>query len=771
MGKTLLELFKGSPKDINPRQVDKAPYSDDESKEIDGRGLYYKDDLYKYGTNYSKVKSDKETFIEQETSGIRVRSAVELNNPLIYGNEAIRIVNRTTSAVEDMKSATGGSEGDSGLIGKGLDKLSGGKVTSISSARNEFNKALKIPITPIPSRVITEVIDSNPNSDKEGSKIPSSTPITKELYQDGSSEFGKLLKETGGGNPKTIAKQALGKGIGYAKDELRGKLFGGSGTIGEALGDNNGFLFEWSDQNTYSSFMTDTSKKVSRDIYNEGGEIPSSAEPALPFGNQSNTKIDLRLTSPIYGVSRRRYGNTPYAYTFFESTKRKGESLPQYTPDSPKLGYGDHGKQTPLESEYGIGKSDTINLLKSSDYDTVDDNGVYKKGENKVGEDLIPFYIGKFGEKKTPFRAIITGLNESVSPSWSTNKMVGNPFPYYTYNQIERNTSFTLKIYCNSPLELATNWEKIEVLTKMTYPKVNQNNLVNPPIIQFRLGDIYFDKIGFIESLTYTIPDNSTWETDGTLGFLPKYIEASITIKFIEDVSVLNALYGYKKSKAAIEKIKEDNNSKDFSESNRTGIVEVGQGQFGEFGTDGNFGDGKITVNTRGIKDLTTGPTAGQNIPNKKSNKLNSLTPKVIAKTSTPIEADSGTDDLLKIQSSVSDKLGGKTISEAIKSEESSSITPAQAEMITKLKVAHKVDIIKKSQLDSTDSVREDGKWANSVFVKTEMRFGTTWRQIAPDGEMINIKRINSDSIDSFPTVNQIKIQNSDTLYGLTKPN
>ena len=56
------------------------------------------------GLNNS-VESDKKTLVEQETSGIRIKSAVELNNPILYGNEAIRIVNRTTSAVEKQRTA------------------------------------------------------------------------------------------------------------------------------------------------------------------------------------------------------------------------------------------------------------------------------------------------------------------------------------------------------------------------------------------------------------------------------------------------------------------------------------------------------------------------------------------------------------------------------------------------------------------------------------------------------------------------------------------
>ena len=123
MGKTLLELFENK-------------------------------DSFKYGTVYSEVKEDKETLIEQETSGVRIRSAVELNNPLIYGNEAMRIANRSTHDLEKMKQGTGGTEGDGGLIGKGLGKLTGGKLTSIGDVRDKVNTTLGIPVNQIPTRVI-----------------------------------------------------------------------------------------------------------------------------------------------------------------------------------------------------------------------------------------------------------------------------------------------------------------------------------------------------------------------------------------------------------------------------------------------------------------------------------------------------------------------------------------------------------------------------------------------------------------------------------------
>ena len=58
-----MELFKGSSQNINPRIVDKTPISDDDTKQVDQKGLYFDNNLYKYGTNYSKVKSGNETWV------------------------------------------------------------------------------------------------------------------------------------------------------------------------------------------------------------------------------------------------------------------------------------------------------------------------------------------------------------------------------------------------------------------------------------------------------------------------------------------------------------------------------------------------------------------------------------------------------------------------------------------------------------------------------------------------------------------------------------
>lgn len=658
-------------------------------------------ELFKSRGLDKSVKAEKETLIEQETSGIRVKSAVELNNPLLYGNEALRIVNRSTSTLESMKGATGGQEGDGGLIGQGLSKVTDGKVGSITQARDAVNSKLGIPITPNPSRLVGDI-----------EKISTSEPITKDSVGDTlqGTGLGSFLKETGGGNPKTIGKQAVGKGVGLAKDKLRGALFGEPQGIGTAQSEKESQINYTIDEDgkRYSDQKLDLKTKKGDELLEE----------------LNKTKLDLSKVSPIYGV--RRAGSSQSLPGKFGSTEYGFETDGDYAVQSysPSITYTKNEDGSPsakskasLANKYGlVNGGDTLNLIGKDDYDSIDEYGRLKKGDEIVGQDLIPFHIGKVGDKKTPFRAIMTGISENVSPSWNSNKMLGNPFPFYTYNQIERNLTFTLSIVCGNPLELSKNWEKIEELTKMAYPSINKSKLVNPPIIQFRLGDLYYNKHGFIESLSYTIPDNGTWETDGDVGYLPKFIEASITIKFIEDTSVLGGLYGYKKSKAAIEKLKEEQKANSFSESNRTGTVEVGQGQFGEFGTD-NF-ETKVTVTKRGIASLED----SLSIPNPKSlvKGLNVSTPK---------NTEDSIDSSIKSQSAIADKLEGKTPTEAIKDAESkNNINPLQARNLVYLKAQYSnFETISKNQLSkiAQDSLTRsvfDFKWdiSNAIYFKGE---------------------------------------------------
>lgn len=623
---TILELFQGSSNNITPSPSEFFPVQK----------------KFKGSTQEKSVKSNTETLIEEETKGIRVKTAVELNNPRLYGNESVRIMNRTTKSVEDMKGSTGGTSATGGIIGKGLGALTGGKITSISGVRDFVNTKLGIPSNAIPTYV-------NKTGELQKGKEQDTMITLAKIKNDAKGTLlGQLLKQSGGGTPATIGKQILGKGISLGKEKLRGFLFGQPTQMGTNNSKPANGGWDYSSQSNYSTQIrearaqneaptvegVDKAKsdalKKANDIKQKGqeklGNVIGSAKdklkgtskqtvaPAidqavesqtqtkttptseLPYtktldgyknegGDEKLTRIDLSLVSPIYGVDRKstsgKYGTSEYA---FQDVKNNTGVYSPYNPDS---SYSSTKKNN-LETYHGIKNgSDMINRSSKST----------KEANDYLNDrDLIPFWIRSKSTGDTMhFRSIITGLSETVSPSWSTNKFFGNPFNFYTFDSVERSVSFTLTTYCLNPDELSKMWTKIEFLTDIAYPSINslktKQRFVTPPIIDFRLGDMYDKKIGFIESLTYTIPDNSTWETVADGALLPKIVEINIGIKFIETADSVDTKYSIERSKDQIKLINDrrskqggafqtdsistDENTKPLSKLNAKGIAQT----------------------------------------------------------------------------------------------------------------------------------------------------------------------------------------------------
>ena len=73
---------------------------------------------------------------------------------------------------------------------------------------------------------------------------------------------------------------------------------------------------------------------------------------------------------------------------------------------------------------------------------------------------------------------------------------------------------------------------------------------MKPPLTKFRMGELYGRKdnelLGFIKSLTYTIPDEGVWETEYGKR-VPKYITVAMNYQVIhsETPSLNTEFYGY----------------------------------------------------------------------------------------------------------------------------------------------------------------------------------------------------------------------------------
>ena len=413
--------------------------------------------------NRGGFKQQVKNFAEQELSGVRVKSLVELNNPLIYGNQATRIAKRSTPDKDTMLNALGSEE-------------AGGLSKAIGKATDAVNSFLGIPETLLPSRVVD--LDGGQKAISGTSPIdmsthPTNVAITKEGYGKNGTGLGALLKSSGG-NPSTLGKQVVGGAIGAAKKGLRGAIFGKPGKLPTAVPEiqKNVSYFGISESDKSGTY----SKKYKDGKTEEGpkGEPLKEAFPKrMGIGMDENPKVDHKLNPPSFNVP-----------------------------------------------------------------------------ENQDDKTQVPFWIQGVTDDESDrmyFRAVISGLSETVTPTWSGNKFIGNPHNYYIYEGVERAITFNLNIYCMNQNELSLNWERIDFLTRQTYPSYGGENLdiINAPFIKFQLGDVYKDRTGFIESLTYTVPDNGNWEIDGDGLKLPKFIDVSMTIKLVETPGIETELYNY----------------------------------------------------------------------------------------------------------------------------------------------------------------------------------------------------------------------------------
>ena len=140
------------------------------------------------------------------------------------------------------------------------------------------------------------------------------------------------------------------------------------------------------------------------------------------------------------------------------------------------------------------------------------------------------------------FRATMTGFTDSFSPGWDRIDIMGRPDGAYLYNSFERNISFNFTVAALSRSEMIPMWRKLNYLASYTMPDFNGNSKPSGPFMRITIGDLFQSTPGFITSLSYTIPDDATWdiaddwpESNLDAKQLPMVVEASVSFTIVGD--------------------------------------------------------------------------------------------------------------------------------------------------------------------------------------------------------------------------------------------
>tara|TARA_Y100000310_G_scaffold84904_2_gene81763 strand:- start:4388 stop:8419 length:4032 start_codon:yes stop_codon:yes gene_type:complete len=184
-------------------------------------------------------------------------------------------------------------------------------------------------------------------------------------------------------------------------------------------------------------------------------------------------------------------------------------------------------------------------LLKLSTIDTDPDNTDYKTvatdninmipyGDDYSGtdKDFIKFkFYDVYNNKWIIFRAILSGISDTITPEWTGTRYIGRPDQVYVYNGADREVGFSFEIYPKTVQEFPMLIQKLNYLIGMCYPSFNVNRMV-APFINLTIGDMFVDTPGFLSSLSMDVDDMTTWEIENGRQF-PKHITCNCSFTYI----------------------------------------------------------------------------------------------------------------------------------------------------------------------------------------------------------------------------------------------
>lgn len=513
---TLEELFKSKQLQSQNGQTAEKAYDIRNSKDIritssdplvNATGM-----LLARGARKGLGIKGSESKLEEELTGLRIIRFGSM--PVIYGTELPRLLLKTTEPLAQMKLVTTGALSDLGPVGG-----------AVASAVSSVKSTLGLPTLATPTHVATELGNEIKYSPKRISTT--NTQLVKIKNAAAGSLLGQLLKEIGGGNLKNLGAAALGGALKLGKQLISKKLFGNGERTGLKI---KGKVLV---PNSVTGFTKESSKWFGHTFVNYGN-VEGTPVGLKPNDLLPNTRIsvgDLRYTQVV-----RPDGDTP--------EDRLDLSLKQQLDFSPIVFSSEPERALKFSAIADKVKYDKADFLEakrgiSSTSDIINKQGVFSGASSGEldDKDFAPLKFTSIPLGKTvQFRATISGLSETLSPSWDSGKFIGSPFSYYTYSGIERSVSFNFKVFSLNKDEHKVAWDKLNFLTGLVYPQgYYDTSAVKPPFIRFTLGDLYKSKAGFIESLTHTFDDNTPWEIDEKGYRLPMITDVAVTIKFVEN--------------------------------------------------------------------------------------------------------------------------------------------------------------------------------------------------------------------------------------------
>jgi len=128
------------------------------------------------------------------------------------------------------------------------------------------------------------------------------------------------------------------------------------------------------------------------------------------------------------------------------------------------------------------------------------------------------------------FRAYLTQLSDNVDANWNSVKYAGRGEDFYIYGGFGRKVQIGFKVASLSVEEMEPMYQKLNYLMSNLMPDYN-GTLMRGPMMRMTVGNWLDGQFGILNSLSYTVPQDSPWEIG--LGdkylILPHVLEVNMT--------------------------------------------------------------------------------------------------------------------------------------------------------------------------------------------------------------------------------------------------
>ena len=127
------------------------------------------------------------------------------------------------------------------------------------------------------------------------------------------------------------------------------------------------------------------------------------------------------------------------------------------------------------------------------------------------------------------FSAYMNGFKDTFGATWNEINYAGRAESFYVYDKFKRDVSFNLQIPCFNKSQLFEKHRALGQLAAVTAGSYN-NGFLGGVLIKLNVGNYIIGEFAILDNLSYSIPDQATWDTKEKLAMT---LDASFNFKII----------------------------------------------------------------------------------------------------------------------------------------------------------------------------------------------------------------------------------------------